>query len=745
MKHISNTIRRILRRHATAFPALLAMCLLYSCATSKHIPEGQQLLTGVEIRADQKGFDPSRLQPYIRQKANSRWFSLFTIPLATYSLSGPDTTKWINRTLQRIGEAPVLYSQQQAQQTCEDLRIAMNNMGYMDADVTLQTISKRRTVKVIYTLHPGLAYRINTLTYDIQDPNIRTILQQPGNTPQLHAGTPFTIDALNAERKRITSLLLDSGYYRFNKDFIVFDADTVTGSTDIDLTLRLLRYKATNNSPDTLHPRYTIKTISYINGEGGDRISLRPSTLHASTALKANERFSSSALQKTYNNFARLQAVRYTSIRFTELPDDSLDCEIQLSTNKPHAIAFQPEGTNTAGDFGAAATLTYQNRNLFHGSEVFSLQLRAAFEAITGLEGYQNQDYEEYNVETRLQFPRFVAPFLSRSFRNKSTATSELSLSYNLQNRPEFHRRVFSAAWRYRWSEPRHHTAWRIDLLDLNYVYMPWMSPTFKEEYLDNASSRNVILRYNYEDLFIMKTGASLSYTNRKQAFKVGIETAGNMLSAAAHILGSPRNSEQQYTLFNIAFAQYAKADIDYTRILNFDPRNSLAIHLALGISYPYGNSNVLPFEKRYFSGGANSVRGWSVRSLGPGSYRGTDGRIDFINQTGDMKLDLSMEYRTALFWKLHGAFFIDGGNIWTLRAYEEQPGGQFKFNRFYKEIAASYGLGLRLNLDYFLIRFDIGMKAINPAYQDARRHYPIAHPSIGRDMALHFAVGMPF
>ena len=162
-------------------------------------------------------------------------------------------------------------------------------------------------------------------------------------------------------------------------------------------------------------------------------------------------------------------------------------------------------------------------------------------------------------------------------------------------------------------------------------------------------------------------------------------------------------------------------------------------------MAYPYGNSTILPYEKRYFSGGANSVRGWSVRGLGPGSFRGNDGRIDFINQTGDIKLDLNAEYRAHIFWKLDGALFIDAGNIWTLRNYSDQPGGQFKFDTFWRQIAVAYGLGVRLNFDYFILRLDGGMKAVNPAYTDSRRHFPVIHPDFGRDFSLHFAVGLPF
>ena len=479
------------------------------------------------------------------------------------------------------------------------------------------------------------------------------------------------------------------------------------------------------------------------------------------TAMEEGKPYSASALQRTYNNFARLQAVKYTNISFKEVADaqidnvsgsisDStvnrlLDCNIQISTNKPSNISFQPEGTNTAGDLGAAASLTYTNRNLFRGSEQLSIELRGAYEAITGLEGYQDQNYQEYSVEGKVVFPRFMAPFLSKNFRRRQTANSELSVSWDLQNRPEFHRRVFSTAWRYRWTEPRHHLAWRFDLLDLNYVYMPWISETFKRDYLDDADNRNAILRYNYEDLFIMKIGFGLTYSDGVDAFRLNVESAGNLLDGFSRALRFKTNAHGQSTFLNIAYAQYAKFDFDYTHLFRFDDRNALALHADLGVAYPYGNSTMLPFEKRYFSGGANSVRGWGVRELGPGGYKGNDGRIDFINQTGDLKFDLNAEYRTSLFWKFEGALFVDAGNIWTLRNYADQPNGQFRFDKFYKQIAAAYGMGIRLNFDYFILRFDMGMKAINPAYESGDEHWAIIHPKFSRDFAFHFAVGLPF
>ena len=701
------------------------LLLTTACSTGKYVQEGEYILDKVAVVSDQSDYNASPLSQYVRQKEKPKLFSLFRNPFS---------------------RKPVIYDTLQARLSCQDLMTAMQNEGYMNAGVSLYTETKGKKLKATYLLHPGQPFLIGKVNYDIQDEGILQLLHldQPANQ-QIKPGMRFTVETLDNERKRIAGLLSDNGYFRFNKDFIHFAADTIMGRKDIALTLQLRKYKPNNNSPEVDHTRYLIRDVLFQSNDS-DRIHLRKQVLLNATAIKEGRPYDASALQRTYNNFARLQAVKYTNIKFAEVPDTNLlDCHIQISTNKPSTISFQPEGTNTAGDLGAAASITYTNRNLFHGSEQLSIEFRGAYEAITGLEGYQDQNYTEFSVETKLVFPRFLAPFLSKSFRRRQTASSEWAVSWDFQNRPEFHRRVFSSAWRYRWSEPKHHLNYRFDLLDLNYVYMPWISSTFKRDYLDNAENRNAILRYNYEDIFIMKTGFTVSYTDGVDAVRANFESAGNLLNGVSKGFGFKTNSQGQHTLFNIAYAQFVKFDFDYTHLFQFDKRNALALHAGLGVAYPYGNSTVLPFEKRYFSGGANSVRGWSVRELGPGKFKGTDGRIDFINQTGDVKLDLNAEYRSSLFWKLQGALFIDAGNIWTLRNYAEQPGGQFKFTEFYKQIAASYGMGLRLNFDYFILRFDVGMKAINPAYESEKEHWSIIHPKLSRDFDFHFAVGLPF
>ena len=727
-----------------------AMVFFSSCSSTKYVPKDQYLLKSVKVKSESNYHDINTLalRNYVRQMPNSRWFSLYKLPLAVYSLSGRDSTKWINRTLKSMGEAPVVFDSLSSVQTCADLAQQLKNEGFLDAQVRLQVSTKGRKAKVEYLLQPGEPYFVDSIGYAIQDTTIARILSRQGASASLlYKGMKFDVSKLDAERKRISTLLSDSGYYRFHKDYITYQADSISHSRLINLTLHLAPYQLPNEEY-VPHTRYWMRHINYGSGSPGDnQIHLRQHVLQECTHLHSGSPYSASGLQNTYNHFGRLQAVKYTNITFKQVPDaDSLDCQILLQNNKPSTLSFQPEGTNTAGDLGAAASLTYQNRNLFRGSEVLSVQLRGAYEAIRGLEGYSNQNFVEYSAEAKLQFPRFISPFVNRRIRRLVNATSEVSLLYDMQDRPEFHRRLLSAAWRYKWSFPHRKDKFQVDVLDLNYVFMPWISETFHNEYLRNDNNRNAILRYNYEDLFITKIGFGYSITKGNTAFKSNIETSGNLLSLASRMWNAKKDELGHYQVFNIAFAQYVKCDLDLSHVLMIDKNNQLVFHAGLGVAYPYGNSTVMPFEKRYFSGGANSVRGWTVRSLGPGQYKEQDGRINFINQTGDMKLDLNAEYRTYLFWKFNGALFVDAGNIWTIRQYDEQPGGQFSFKDFPRQLAVSYGLGLRLNFDYFILRFDLGMKAVNPAYEaEDDEHYPVLHPNFKRDYAFHFAVGMPF
>ncbi len=722
---------------------------------------------------DEKVMKKYFLKNYVQQSTNKKIFGV-KFPLKAYTLSGTDTTKWACRMMRKIGEAPVLYDSVKAARTEQDILHTLANAGYMKATINQQKTIKGKKMSITFDVDPSTRYYIRNIKREIADPGLRKLICGDDTLNSLlHPDTPFDINVLSEERSRLSRIIRNLGYYKFNKEDIRYSADTIQNKWIVDVTLRIGLHLEDGRSEPEQHKQYHIGNITYlsdvnlqtqnidtlvrkgVNFSYKNRLRFRPNMLISNTQLKQGELFNDSHLRNTYSNFTRLGAVSFSNVFLQERQGtDTLDAYIIVNHAKPHSLGFDIEATNSAGDLGAAVSASVAHKNFFKGSETFMVKLRGAYEAITGLEGYDGHNYYEFGGEMSLSFPSFLLPFVHQNWATEHRAASEISLQYNMQDRPEFRRHVFTAAWRYKWNSNNQRVNHKFDLLEINYVNMPWISKTFKEQYLDSLGKTNAILKYNYENLLITKLGYTYTYNslgNREQTFgknaftvRFNIETSGNFLQGITSTYNSHINENGQRTFLGIAYAQYVKSDFDFAKSIKIDKDNSIAFHAAFGIAYPYGNSKVLPFEKRYFSGGANSVRGWSVRSLGPGSYNGVDKGINFINQSGDIKLDLSMEYRVNLFWKFSGAAFIDAGNIWTIREYEDQPGGEFKFGEFYKQIAASYGLGLRMNLGFFLLRFDAGMKAINPAY-NGKDHYPIYHPNFSRDFAFHFAVGMPF
>ena len=764
------------------YTILLYLALsLASCSATKFVPDGSYLLDEVKIHTDNKEIKPSDMRLYVRQNPNSKWFSTIKTQLYVYNWSGRDSTKWFNRFLRKIGDAPVIYNESDAIRSQEEIAKAVQNLGYMGASVKRTTKTKKKKLKLFYEITSGKPYIVRTLKYDISDKKIAEYLRNDSTQSMLREGMLFDVNVLDAERQRITDYLLCNGYYKFNKDYITYTADTARNTHQVDLTLHLLPYKTYVGDTPKEYFQYKINKINFItdydvlqssalssieindslhyNGFPiyyKDKLYLRPKVLVDNLRFASGDLYDERNVQKTYTYFGRLSALKYTNIRFFETQNgDStqLNCYVMLTKSKHKSISFELEGTNSAGDLGAAASVSFQHRNLFRGSETFMIKFRGAYEAISGLQpGYKNHNYTEYGVETSINFPNFLFPFLTSDFKRRIKATTEFGLQYNYQLRPEFSRTIASASWSYKWMQ-KQKIQHRIDLLDISYLYLPWISSQFQEDYI-NKDKDNYILKYNYENRLIVRMGYNYSYnsaggalvnntiTTNSYSIRAGFESAGNILYGISKMINMRKNKDGEYAILGIPYAQYLKGDFDFAKNIIIDHRNSLAFHAGIGIAVPYGNAKVVPFEKRYFSGGANSVRGWSVRNLGPGSFAG-DG--NFMNQSGDIKLDASIEYRTRLFWKFRGAAFIDAGNIWTIREYENQPGGVFEFDKFYKQIAVAYGLGLRLDLDFFVLRFDGGMKAINPKYKKAKERYPIIHPRFSRDFAFHFAVGYPF
>lgn len=759
--------------------AILIVCALSACNPTRHVPDGEYLLDKVKIETDSKSIPAGSLTTYIQQNPNYRILGFLPLQLTLYNFSGKDTTNAVNRWFRKIGDAPVLYDKEAMDASCYQLTKAMSNMGYINAQVTADTIVKDKRMSITYKVKANEPFYIDTLIYDIPQADIDSIAHaQPS---LIKKGMLLDRALLNQERDRISALLRNNGYYTFIKDYFSFNADTIASSRGVELSIALHPMPSVEdiNKPKSYdyYHRYYINKVYVItdpklhnfnieeidvnntqNYKGidiiyGESNYLTPRAIAENCFITSGHLYTTDDVNRTYTSFGRLSYLKSINIRFIqhEVSDDNnlLDCYILLSPGRAQNISAELEGTNSEGDLGVAAQLSYQHRNIFKGSETLTAEIRGAYESVSGtIEGIINNHYTELGGRMSLKVPKFVFPFVSENFSRRILATTDFDVSINFQQRPEYTRIIAGAGWRYNWSRARHRH--RLDLLDINYVYLP----QYMEGFLEQIAPSNPLLRYSYEDHFIMGIGYNYYTSNiatntpmqkaplrNAYSLRSSIETAGNLLYGISNAIGAP--NEDGYKIFGIRYAQYIKANIDYSYLHNFNQNHSIAFHAGLGIGVPYGNSTVLPFEKRFYAGGANSVRGWSVRSLGPGSYNGYNNYNSFIYQCGDIRLDLSVEYRAKLFWKFESAIFIDAGNIWTIDEYETQPGGAFHFDTFYKQIALAYGLGLRMNFDFVVIRADFGMKAYNPA--DNAVKWAILQPDFKRDFAWHITIGYPF
>lgn len=756
---------------------LLPFVLLIACDAAKRVPDGSYLLNKVKIDTDTKSVKASELEPYLRQEPNASIPLIGKYSLHLYNIAANDST-WLNRQFRKFGERPVLYSERLTSISAEQIKLELNNRGYLNAIVDTLLKFKDNKVNVTYDVDGKEPYRILSYKDTIQDTTIVQILREEKKLNFIKKEDVFDLKVLEEGRIEMARQLRNKGYYDFSKDNFQFLADTTVGTNQVDLTVNLL-----NPTDSTLHQQYYLGNSTILNGIDIGKLEdsskhhefdtvqfrnltiiqdknefLRPRAIYYNTFLRKNRMYADRLVDRTYTSLNGLGAVSQTNINlYPTVRNDSnfLDSRISIAPGNLHWMQFGVDGTNSAGDLGVAANITYEHRNIFKGAERLRIRLNGAYEFISsgGLADSINlidQSYYEYGAETFLSIPQLILPWLLKRLKEQPSASTEFSVGVNFQKRPEYLRQFFNLSSKLQWSRMDWRLTNTVEPLDINYVRMPWKSSFFINQYLGDDS--NPILGESYKDQLIARTAYSVSYTNSgtrkvvKYPFHIraGVDVAGLIPRLATALGGSKTNAEGYEEIIGISYAEYVKTDFDFSHTYPFDDKNSLAIHFGLGVAVPYGNSIVLPFEKRYFAGGANSVRGWSTRTLGPGAYQRNDtSRSDFVNQIGDIKLDLSAEYRHKLTELFEIATFVDAGNIWTIKDYEGQPGGVFKFDEFYNQIAVSYGLGLRVNLSFLLLRLDAGMKAYDPA--DLERKFVLFKPNFTDKFALHFAIGYPF
>lgn len=773
------------RNILTTLLLLALVPMLFSCASTKHVPDGQLLLDKVKInildKENAKDLNKQELTNYLRQTENHKVLGGLKLQLAIYNISGKDSSNWFNKWIRRVGAPPVIYDSTLTTASENQLQRALTNKGYLKNQVSseVKLNPKKKKAEVDYFITLNEPYRIRSITYDIPNDSLRDLILADTTDFPIKCSSPLDHKKLDSERDLIVQRLRNNGYYAFNKNYITFVADTAAGSHEVDLTLSLSN--KTQDLPHLPHieghRQFYVRDVIFVtsydavsmqNGVYGETVTYNGITvlygddryiaaeiLDENCFIRPGSIYNASDVDRTYKALGRLGIIKYINIDMKavgEIGGDLwVDAYILLNRDKSQTISFSLEGTNSEGDLGFGIGADYQHRNIFKGSEILNVKFKASYESLSGdLSGLINDNYSEYSGDVGITFPKFKMPFLRESFKRRIQASTEFMTSFNYQERPEYTRIIAGAGWKYIWSERNNQMRHTFNLIDVSYVYLP----KSKINFLDSIT--NPLLRYSYENHLIMRMGYTFYKTNRRPTtpfttvlqdniytIRASAETAGNLLYGISHMIGQKRDADDSYKVFGTRYSQYVKLDGDFAVTHYINQRSSLAFHAGFGIAVPYGNSTVLPFEKRFYSGGANSVRGWGVRTLGPGSFDGKKAQNSFIYQCGDIRLDLNLEYRCKLFWVLELGAFIDCGNVWTIKEYENQPGGAFKIGKFFEQLALSYGLGLRMDFTYFLLRFDVGMKAHNPA--SGQEHWPLISPSLKRDAEIHFSVGYPF
>lgn len=784
------------------FPILFLLASLLlgfaSCSTTKYVDENQYLLNKVVVKADDKTISATELKRNAKQKPNLKILGMWKFHLGLYNLSGANKNKGINKWLRRIGEEPVVYDDFQTQRSVKQMEIYLQKKGYYNAEVRDSVILKRKKAKVYFFVKANEPYRyrnvykqISELPYNFLSPFqkseempdstlIRQYVSADEKNSDLKPKEKVDSDVLDEERNRIAKLLKNKGYFNFSKEYIHFMMDSTNKNNQMDVFVGVKMPRDSNavkkyrinkvsiyteydpklmlmNDADYLKELDTLdyQEVRFIYWK---KMKIKPDVILSSVLIREGELFSLNAVEQTYSRLQSLNQFKFLNVKFEENKDiqdgeeAGLNCIIQLTPLNLQFYSFAIEGTNSSGNIGFAGNFNYQHKNLFGGAEILDIQFSTAKET---LKSNEQTDFNssEYGIETKLSIPKFLLPFLNaEKFRKSYNPKTSFSLSYNYQRRPDYTRTIADASFGYFWKSSKH-TKHVFNLVELNFVDVKNLSDNFLESidnlYIQNSFTDHVIATSRYSLTF---NDQNINIPGDYNYLRFNIESAGNTFKTIDNILGSSKktdfddagNIEGTYNNFlGIRYAQYIKSDIEYRYNHHINKANSMVYRLFIGAAYPYGNLQVLPFEKSYFSGGANGIRAWQVRSLGPGSYVSSE--ATYPNNSADLKLEMNMEYRFKLFWALEGALFLDAGNIWAISRKDDRVGADFDFNRFHKEIAIGSGFGTRVDLSFILFRIDLGLKLRDPSLEENQR-WIIAHrPFKFSQLTFNIGIGYPF
>lgn len=694
---------------------------------------------------------------------------------------------------QKVGEPPVLYTFNDEHINKRKIRVLLKNKGYYKPIIKVNSTSRKKNPKKItvnYKIIPGEAYLINKIEYSIEDPLIEKDVLADTAGAKIKKGSRLDTKLIESERKRISDQLRNKGYYKFSKDFIFFSVDTIGKNRLSDLVINI-KNPLPENKDSSFHKKYKIRnvyiyprfkpkealvnkdnyylkndTIIFYSKKGlkyniiyNDIPRINPKSLIRGLYIAPGKYYHTKDMIASYKYLASLQIIQIAKIDFIDVQVQSeendsigyIDCEIRLTQDMLQSNTVAAEMTNTSGNLGIAVNNNYKHLNIFRNTEVLNLKLNFALKRITKnsedssyteTQGFFNS--REYGGDLNIRFPRLVAPLPLKKFIKRSNPYTIVQVNYNFLERPDYTRSIAGISFGYNWNSTK----------TISHSFIPINGDLVKlhnstEEFLEYIEKWKLEEVYNDRLVF----GSSYRFTFNNQFvsqkrnfifFSIYAKPAGNSLSLIMK-MSDKEKEDGSYKFADNVFAQFIKTDFDlrYFRKLSRE-KDILVFRIFAGIAYPYGNLEVIPINERYSSGGANGIRAWPIRTLGPGSYKSED---IYPNQTSDIKLEANFEYRMKLFSILEGALFIDGGNIWAINDQDTREGAIFEFNDFYKEIAVGTGFGLRFDFDFLVIRFDFGRKILDPT-RDINQRFILIRPddmNITDVWSLNFGIGYPF
>ena len=716
--------------------AALAAILAAACSTTRVLPEGSYRLTGNKIKVEGHQVRSSELSSYLTQKPNTSLFG-YSPAVAIYNWADTSDTWW-NNIIRSLGAPPVIYSEREVNASIDNMENHLEYIGYYGSKVTYEVEYKKKRAYVTYFVHPGKQYTIRSIEYELpQDYEFRREFNIDQQRTTVKEGQFLSEASLEAETVRSSEFFRNRGYFGFDKSFFFCEADTLSHDGTAALKMAIREYPR-NGSPEEARPhrKFTIGdvTISYPT-----EIPIRTAVLEELNVLRPGRRYSERAVNTTYTRLSNLSVFNSVNVTMTPVSDNVVDCDINLLNGGVQGFKANLEASvNSTGLFGISPQLNYFHKNFFHGGELFNMGLKGNFQ-------FKTKDKirsTEFSVSSSLRIPKLIG-LPNSLFRGPNLPHTDLTLGFSYQDRPEYKRMMISTSFGYTGTFRRNFT-YQFFPFQANIVRLGNISESFAERLVADLFLLNA-----YSDHFDMGMGGMLYYTTDptpipKRTYTYGrltFDLAGNVLSLFNSAM--PTNQVGQHTIWQIPYAQYVRGELQLGQTIRFGggDNQAVAFRFLVGAGYGYGNSTTVPFEKQFYAGGANSMRGWQARALGPGGVEPWSEYFLIPSQTGEFKLEANVEYRFPIVWKLEGALFWDMGNVWNLKGTDWFERSGFSFDT----IAADWGLGIRVNLDFILVRIDLGTKVYEPCRPADERLIGPAEWLKRDNFALHFGVGYPF